>query len=184
MEIVLGFFIGVGTSILTSLFVKTFNDRFPSASDSRFFLTVKNPFRHIQISRARGPVETIRRVFNAWETKDEEAYRSCWHDEAIKNVGDYFSTKQHVDEIVERFRTNSRSYESIEIKYVNIESVSWSADRKTAHVRTRYGQRLERNDGLLIEERGQETYALTQGQGGAWLIRANWDESAVMGGHR
>jgi hypothetical protein len=184
MEIVLGFFIGVGTSILTSLFVKTFNDRFPSASDSRFFLTVKNPVRHIQISRARGPIETIRRVFNAWETKDEKAYRSCWHDEAIKNVGDYFSTKQHRDEIVERFRTNSLSYESIEIKYVNIESVSWSADRKTARVQTRYGQRLVTVDGLPVEERGREIYVLTQTPDGAWRIKVNWDESAVMGGFR
>jgi hypothetical protein len=184
MEIVLGFFIGVGTSILTSLFVKSFNDRFPSASDSRFFLTVKNPVRHLQIHRARGPVETIRRVFRAWETKDEDAYRSCWHDEAIKNVGDYYSTKQHLNEIVKRFRTNSRAYESIQIKYLNVESVSWTADRQTARVRTRYGQRLVRDDGLLIEERGQETYALTQARDGVWRIKANWDESAVMGGHR
>ncbi len=184
MEIALGFLIGVAVSILTSLLVKTFNDRFPSASDSRVFLTIKNPARYFQIRRARGPVQTIKRVFDAWETKDEDVYGSCWHDEAIKNVGDYFSTKQHLDEIVDRFRTNSRSYESVEIKYLNIESVSWSADRKTARVRTRYGQRLVRNDGLLIEERGQETYALTQALGGEWRIRANWDESAVLGGFR
>jgi hypothetical protein len=182
MEIVLGFFIGVVTSILTGLFVKTFNDRFPTASDSRFFLTVKNPIRHLQMSRARGPIATIKRVFNAWETKDEDAYRSCWHDEATKSAGDYFSTKQHLNEIVERFRANSSTYESIEIKYLNIESVHWSVDRKSTRVKTRYGQRLVRQDGLLVEERGRESYVLTQDPGGAWRIRANWDESSVMGG--
>jgi hypothetical protein len=83
---------------------------------------------------------------------------------------------------VERFRANSSIYESIEIKYLNIEGVYWSVDRKTARVKTRYGQRLVRQDGLLVEERGRESYALTQDQGGAWRIRANWDESSVMGG--
>ena len=184
MEIVLGFFIGVGTSILTSLFVKTFNDRFPSASDSRFFLTVKNPMRHLQIHRARDPVETVRSVFRAWETKDEELYRSCWNEEAIKTVGDYFSEKQNLSEIVARFRTNIGAYESIEIKYLNIESVSRNRNRGTVQVQTRYGQRLVRGDGLSIEERGHEGYVLAQSEDGAWRIRANWDESAVMGGHR
>jgi Domain of unknown function (DUF4440) len=182
MEVVLGFFIGVGTSILTGLFVKTFNDRFPTASDSRFFLTVKNPLRHFQISRARGPIATIENVFKAWETKDEDLYRACWHDEATKTVGEYHSAKQELAEIVERFRTNSRSYESIQIKYLNIERVSW--DHMTAQVWTRYGQRLVREDGLPIEERGQEGYALTQAADGAWRIRANWDTSAVIGGFR
>ena len=184
MEIVVGFFLGVVTSILTSLFVKTFNDRFPSASDSRLFLTVKNPLRHVQIRRAKAPIETIRRVFAAWETKDEEAYQSCWDPNAIKNVGDYYSTKQHFNEIVQRFRENCSAYESIEIRYLNIEKVTWSVDKNTARVRSRYGQRLDRKDGLLIEERGQETYALTQSDDGVWRIRANWDESAVLGGHR
>jgi hypothetical protein len=179
MEIVVGFFIGVVTSILTAPFVKTFNDRFPSVSDSRFFLTLKNPLRHLQISRARGPIATIENVFRAWETKNEDLYRACWHDETTKTVGEYHSTKQHVDEIVERFRVNSRAYKSIEIKYLNIESVSW--DDHTARVRTRYGQRLVSEAGLLVEERGQELYALTQDQQGAWRIQANWDLSAVMG---
>jgi Domain of unknown function (DUF4440) len=181
MEIVVGFFIGVVTSILTAPFVKTFNDRFPSVADSRFFLTLKNPLRHFQISRARDPIATIGNVFRAWETKNEDLYRACWHDEATKTVGEYHSTKQHVDEIVERFRANSRTYESVEVKYLNIERVSWTADHMTAQVWTRYGQRLVREDGLPVEERGQEGYALTQTTDGAWRIKANWDTSAVMG---
>ena len=184
MEIVLGFFLGVGTSILTSLFVKTFNDRFPSASDSRIFLTIKNPVRHLQMRRARGPIKTIRKVFMAWETMDEDVYRSCWEDEAIKNIGDYDSTKHHLTEIVERFRENCSMYESIEIRYLNIESVHWTGDRKTPSVRSRYGQRLVRKDGLPIEERGQEMYVLRQSEDGEWRIRANWDESSVLSGFR
>jgi hypothetical protein len=178
VEIIIGFVLGVVSSVLASFLFSWVTAIFPFERQRWFIAFLRNPMLKARIAfRAedRKIRDRIHRVFCAWRDKDLESYLSCWAEDCIRIIGSSSTVKEDKLAIAEKFKRSCEEYREISTPIVVIDNIKISPDGCNAVAEVYYRFELTRiDDSLPAVESSREFYSLRLSDGD-WIIFSNID---------
>jgi len=184
MQFLAGFILGVVTSVIADFLFRWLEPIVPLSRQKRMMAFFRNPVLYFKLklnTDERRIKKLIEHLFRAWETKDLNAYASCWTAEAVRTIGAMSTQDENKLQIVETFRSSCHKYSVIKVAALVFDKITLDSQQWTAIVKLHYRFELIRaSDGLPIFEESQEFYSL-KFLNGSWLIASNIDHYYEIG---
>ena len=184
MQVIVGFVLGVVTSVLASFVFTWLTALFPFERQRWIVAFMRHPFLQLKFrfrTDERKIRNRIRILFRSWRDKDLETYLSCWAEDCVRVMGSTSTVKEDKAAIAEKFSESCAKYFEISTPVVSIESVRISPDSTNAVAEVYYRFELIRaEDSLPAIECSKEFYSLRK-QDNEWLIVSNIDWFSEVG---
>jgi ketosteroid isomerase-like protein len=184
MELFLGFLLGILASMIASFLFVYLSALITPEQHKPIVAFLRNPALAIRLLRdtnERRVKKRIEALFHAWETKDSQAYLSCWANDAVRLIGAVFGTTERKDSIAAKFHASCERYSDIRVSCLVIEDIKIAPPGDVAMAQVYYRFDLTRaQDSLPVVEASLEMYKL-QRLNDNWLIAANIDYFSPVG---
>jgi uncharacterized protein (TIGR02246 family) len=178
MELLLGFILGIVTSVIASFLFSWFTVVIPQDRQRKFVSVLRNPRLSLRVLRdteERKVKDRIQTIFKAWCEKDSATYLSCWADDCVRVIGTNSTIKENKEAIAAKFAQSCEKYSEITVPIFIVENIRVSHDSLSARAEAFYKFVLTRaEDSLPVIESSKEFYSLRK-ENGEWLIVSNGD---------